>query len=75
MCHVSHWFLCSEGIHGLGSCLLKKGKLDEAENLLKQSLDMTRTACPGNKANIAAGESLCLSICEPGFNYSMGALC
>ena len=59
----------------LGRCLLRKGKLDEAENLFKESLDMKRSACPDNKATIAASESLCLSICEPGFNYSMGALC
>ena len=75
ICHISHCLLCSEGIHNLGFCLLDKGKLDEAENLLKESLDMKRTACPENKASIASSESLCLSICEPRFNYLVGALC
>ena len=60
---VSHCGLCPEGIHELGRCLLDKGKPDEAENLLRESLDMTQTACPDDKASIAISKSLfCLTV-------------
>ena len=49
----------------LGRCLLSKGKTDEAENLLRESLDMRRTACPDDKAGIAISESLsCLTVTQ-----------
>ena len=62
MSYVPYCFLCSAGINILGRCLLDKGKLVEAENMLRESLDMKRTACPDDKASIAASESLRLSI-------------
>ena len=35
-----------------------KGKTDEAENILRESLDKKTTACPENKASIAMSELL-----------------
>ena len=47
----------------LGRCLVKKGKTDEAENLLKDSLDMRRSFCPDDKSSFASSESLsCLTV-------------
>ena len=47
---------CPVAISGLGSCLLSQGKLYDAEKLLRESLDMQKSACPDNKANVAISE-------------------
>ena len=49
----------------LGRCLLSKGKTDEAENLLRESLDMRQAARPDDKRCIANSESLsCLTVTQ-----------
>ena len=55
MCHFVMFLciLCPVAMHKLGECLLKKKKLDEAEELLKQALDMKTTACCDDKASIS----------------------
>ena len=53
--------LCTVAMSVLGRYLLKQRKLDDAEKLLKEALDMERCACPDNKARIANSElSSCL---------------
>ena len=69
MCHCaskscfSLYGFCSAALCTLGSCQDDKGKTDEAENLLRESLDMFPAACPDDKATIAIGESFsCLIV-------------
>ena len=58
---MSHTTFCLVAIGVLGGCLLNQGKLDDAEKLLRESLDMQRSACPGDKATIAFSKlSSCL---------------
>ena len=41
---------------------MNKGKSVEAEKILRQSLDMKRTACPDKKNSIAISELLSCSV-------------
>jgi hypothetical protein len=43
-------------IDELGDCLMDAGKLTEAEHWLRQSLDILKTFCADNQANIARSE-------------------
>ena len=45
--------LCPVAMHKLGECLLKKEEQDEAKQLLKEALDMKKTACPDDKASVS----------------------
>jgi Flp pilus assembly protein TadD len=45
-------------MHILGICLSNVGKLVEAEDLLRESLDIKRTMCSDEKASIAVSELL-----------------
>ena len=47
---------CPVGLVSLGSCLVKKGETDEAEKLLKESLEMIRTSFPDDKAGFASSK-------------------
>ena len=53
---------CPVALSALGGCLVKKGETDEAEKLLKESLEMRRTSVPDDKANFAFSESFCLTV-------------
>ena len=63
MMPVSLCVLCLVALSRLGSCFMKKGKTDEAENILRESLDLKTSACPDNKAGIAMSKLLsCLPV-------------
>ena len=55
---VSHCAFFSLAIHELGRCLSYTGRTDEAQDLLRKSLDIKRTVCPDNKAGISGSELL-----------------
>ena len=60
---TSHRVVCPVAIRELGQCLSNRGDMDESEKLLRKALDMTKTACPHDKASIADSElSSCLFV-------------